>query len=76
MNNNITNWSYDKPTEEGLYLICNGDIEVMENIQVMEVQIIDGELKGIFDGDTFCRVAGIGAAFKYAKLCFGVEAKG
>ena len=76
MNNNITNWSYDKPTEEGLYLICNGDIEVQDNIEAVTAQKIDGQLI-MFSGNGNAWAAHqLSASYKYAKLCFGSEAKG
>jgi len=75
MNNNITNWSYDKPTEEGLYLICNGDIEVQENIEAVTMQRIDGVLMANFKDGAFFWVSEMNSKFKYAKLCFGSESK-
>ena len=30
--NKITNWTYDKPTEAGDYLVCLGDVETPNNV--------------------------------------------
>ena len=47
MNNQITNWSYDKPTEEGDYLVCWGDVETQANI--MHERFIPTGVKGLQD---------------------------
>jgi hypothetical protein len=44
MNNIINNWSYDKPTEPGDYLICWGDVETPANVVFDQFKIVDGVL--------------------------------
>ena len=45
MNNIINNWSYDKPTEPGDYLVCYGDVETPMNVQyVCFIAESDGKL--------------------------------
>ena len=46
MENEIMAWSYDKPTEPGLYIACRGDVESGQNlspIKVVEECILDYE---------------------------------
>ena len=31
--NKVANWQYDKPTEDGIYLVSDGDVETHHSIQ-------------------------------------------
>lgn len=39
MLNKIENWSYEKPTEEGYYLVCWGDVETPENVHTVYLAV-------------------------------------
>ena len=77
--NKITNWTYDKPTEPGLYLVCHGDIEVAENMEPYEV--IESSFDLRLDGGKTWPQASIeeietwSSGYKYARLVFGSEAR-
>lgn len=71
MNNPITNWSYDAPTEPGLYLSCYGDIETVENIACVEFNFCGSNLI-TKDG---LRPMDYGSSFKWARLVVGSEAR-
>lgn len=57
--NNITEWSYEKPTEPGLYLCCYGDVETHSNISFVKFEMEYGTLYGQH-GE---------AAWSYSKSC-------
>lgn len=71
MKNAILNWSWDKPTENGFYLMCRGDVEVAENVWAVEVR--DGWLKDTSTPKV--KVEDMSDSFKYAQLVFGSEAR-
>jgi len=71
MGNKITEWSYDKPTEPGLYLTCFGDVEVINAMGLVTLYDNDGELED-GDGDS---VDGYNSSLKWARLLIGSEAK-
>lgn len=77
MKNPILNWSYDKPTEEGLYIACRGDCETIENIQPFRLVDENAQLRGQHPWPTYDIdfVASWHQSFKFAKLCVGAEAK-
>lgn len=35
--NQITGWDYSKPTKEGTFLICYGDVETVANMRLVSV---------------------------------------
>lgn len=73
MNNPITNWSFDKPTEPGMYLACYGDIEVVENIFYMtlyEAANTTLSVEGLVDQDGN-DIDSYGPSWKFAKLVIG-----
>ena len=71
--NNVVNWSWDKPTQEGLYLVCRGDVETPDNIQ--PVRIVDNESKisttwNNWPVVTFDEIASWHKSIKFAELNF------
>lgn len=74
MNNNITEWSYDKPTEPGLYLVCGGDVETPANIEPLQIVENDAPIKiGHWDRYSISDVKSWHDSFKFARLCVGSE---
>ena len=76
MKNAIVNWSYTKPVEEGIYLLCLGDCETIDNIQPFRLVKQNAEFHGnhpwiTYDVDF---IAGFHDSFKFAKLSVGAEA--
>jgi hypothetical protein len=76
--NPILNWTWDKPTEPGLYLVCRGDIEVQENIEPL--RLVDEKFGPHLQLNGWnCYTAGElsqwNQSFKFARLCFGKEAQ-
>jgi hypothetical protein len=69
--NFVTEWSWDKPTEEGLYLMCYGDIETRDNVWTADVETIQGQLS-FYDPDLreYVSVESLSSSCKYAKLVF------
>lgn len=68
--NKITEWSWEKPTEPGLYLACRGDVETKANISFLNVISIDGQL--IDSSDNF-PVEYFDDSIKFARLLVGAE---
>lgn len=64
--NIIKNWSYETPTEEGLYLVCCGDVETPENVTAIEARMVNGELT---DGANIV-VSNYHGSYKFARLVF------
>lgn len=79
--NKITNWSYDKPTEPGVYLCCFGDVEVWSNISIVQLRMNDSEACEVHTGgdslvDPFGDAIGTYSnGCKWARLLVGSEAK-
>lgn len=71
--NPILNWSWEKPTEEGLYLACRGDVETEANIEAINIFILGGELMVYQHPEA--PVSSWPSSFKFAKLCIGKEAQ-
>ena len=76
MLNAILNWSFDKPTENGFYLACNGDVEAEANITPFRLL---NELTIHHDDQdwptvTAEHVAQWTSAFKFARLFVGTDA--
>ena len=72
MNNSILNWSWTKPTEEGLYLACSGDVETENNIHFIRVKENElGMMVDTIEGDL---LEVYRPSFKFARLCVGAEA--
>jgi hypothetical protein len=74
--NPILNWSWDKPTQDGLYLACRGDVETEANIQPFRLvqscaDCYTGSEWPVYNKDDIVRWH---TSFKFAKLCFGIEA--
>ena len=44
MINKIESWSWDKPTREGDYLYCRGDVETQANTKFVRLTLIGGVL--------------------------------
>ena len=75
--NPILNWTWEKPTEEGLYLACRGDVETQDNIQPFKMVEREAEHHAQHPWPTYnpgC-VASWHSSFKFAKLCVGKEAQ-
>ena len=72
--NKITEWSYDSPTKTGLYLMCFGDVETRENIQVTD--IVD-EYSYDVPIDQQIKLADLPDihGYKWARLAIGKEAR-
>lgn len=66
MNNIIDQWSYEKPTEPGDYLICLGDVETPANVEFMIFRIVGGLL---MDSDNNA-VADYHRSYKFARLVY------
>lgn len=73
MGNKITEWSYELPTEPGLYLACYGDVEVPGNILFVDADYVDWSNE-LYDqeGDP---LTGLSSSYKWARLLVGSEAK-
>ena len=54
--NKITSWTYDKPTEEGDYLCCYGDVETPKNVEFIRI-------------DEYC-VRVFSNSYKFARLVY------
>ena len=74
--NPILNWSYEKPTEEGLYLACRGDVETEANINPFRLSFIKYD-ETVNSWPLFTRgeIGRWHRSFKFAKLCVGKEAR-
>ncbi len=74
--NPILNWSWEKPTEPGLYLACYGDAETTDSVE--QIMIVDHETAaGILNDWTLHSVQDVSKwdrSWKFAKLCVGKEA--
>lgn len=74
--NPILAWSWDKPTEEGLYLACLGDVETENNIYPLRlVKRKAGQDPIIHEWPCYSHEE-LGCwsdSFKFAKLCTGSE---
>lgn len=66
MENKVDNWSFQMPTEEGLYLVCFGDVESPQNISLEHFMLESGVL---MDKDRV-RVQDYHESYKFAKLSF------
>tara|TARA_R110000851_G_scaffold268852_1_gene421573 strand:+ start:763 stop:996 length:234 start_codon:yes stop_codon:yes gene_type:complete len=66
MNNIINNWSYDKPTEPGDYLVCGGDVEAAASVEYMRFRIVSGAL---VDKDSVS-VREYHNSYKFARLVY------
>ena len=64
--NIITNWSYDKPTQEGHYLCCFGDVETHNNVIIDSYEFQKGALR---DREGL-KVSSYSRSYKFAKLVF------
>jgi len=63
-------FTYDKPTKPGLYLLCNGDVLVPQNMQLQmmhEAASLDMTVQGIVDSDGI-NVAEYGRGWQFARL--------
>ena len=76
MKNAIVEWTWTPPTEEGLYLLCLGDVETIDNIQPFRLVKENAEFHGRYPWITYDVgfIAEFHKSFKYAKLCVGAEA--
>ena len=66
MNNIINNWSYDKPTEPGDYLVCYGDVETSQNVFHVRLSEVHGQLRG---EDGF-QLSTLSPSYKFARLVY------
>ena len=66
MNNIINNWSYDKPTEPGDYLCCQGDVEVSHNVTLERFKSFNGQLKDILNTP----IDNYHSSYKFARLVY------
>lgn len=73
MSNKITDWSFDKPSEPGLYLMCRGDVETEENTLFLKVRINYGVALDMTESPPQ-DISGYSTNYKYAKLTIGHEA--
>ena len=71
--NKITEWSYDLPTEQGLYLCCDGDIEVPQSMVYFSLKQ-DGD-NNLHDDNWGYLDQFDGSGFKWARLLIGSDAK-
>ena len=44
MENKVDSWLYEKPTEEGVYIVCVGDVESPQNLMLEYFAYRDGKL--------------------------------
>lgn len=65
MNNIINNWSYEKPTEAGDYLVCFGDLETEANVRFERFSIDNGQLR-TSDGESIS----YSGSYKFARLVY------
>lgn len=72
MKNKITIWSYEKPTQEGLYLACLGDVET--SLSVTPIRLVDScpECYTAFGWNTHTidEVSSWSNSFKFALISF------
>lgn len=70
MNNIIEHWSWNKPTQEGYYLMCYGDIRTQANVWPIKAVEIRDQLH-IFDttGER-SSVAMLSDSYQWAKLIY------
>ena len=66
MQNKVENWSYDKPKEEGIYLVCMGDVESPYNLELVYFTHFEGKLCD----DDRVQVKHYHPSSKFAKLSF------
>lgn len=73
MKNSIVNWSWDKPTESGFYLACNGDVESEANIMPFQLIQSSEYFKYSSPWPTIPpdELAKWDNSFKFARLIFG-----
>ena len=76
MNNNnaITEWSYKKPTEQGDYLVCYGDVETESSVTYERFYMAStgttlGHKEELFDSDGVW-LKDYSSSCKYARLIY------
>jgi hypothetical protein len=74
MKNTITNWQYEPPTELGLYLVCRGDVETIDNIEAFRMVEPDrvSPVHSSFEEYSVDYVA-TWKGRKFARLCIGSQ---
>lgn len=66
MNNIINKWSYSKPTEAGLYLVCKGDVETDDNVECMRFRFVE---RVLIDRD-YVSARKYHSSYKFARLVY------
>lgn len=62
-------WTYEKPKEEGYYMICNGDVVVHQNMEPVEIKRnIEGKLFILDFNNNLISLDSISSSWKYAAL--------
>jgi hypothetical protein len=72
--NIVHNWSYDKPTEQGDYLVCCGDVEVEQSVSYQRFYFASsgitlGRKESLYDEDGAC-LDDYHSSCKYARLIY------
>ena len=71
--NAVLNWSYDRLTEAGSYLVNYGDVPTWQNTDFFEFKLFDGEL--ISTDEEPIHLSEINSSYQFARLCIGAEAQ-
>ena len=69
--NVIKNWTWEKPSEEGDYFVCYGDVETQNNISYMRLQY--NEYSELVDQDGE-NLQPFNEKYKWAKIEYGDNA--
>ena len=70
MNNFIKEWSWERPTEEGYYLMCYGDVRTAANVEPISIVHKFDHLSVIDLKGERTALDSFGGSYQWAKLIY------